>query len=1068
MSLLLYITGLVILCTGIYLVRKSDEKLNAVTYLVFTAVLFMIVQAVEAGIISKIPVIPINAAVFGVLHIAEGVALWYVILVRKCRQAYSFEAADVLTLVVLAFFVAVAAVRQFGFGLNDFNFELSDSARHFMFARTVADDGQLTSLYFSSLNSGLLMNMLRGSISAFSFYRIFILFEAGVLFLNGAMFWALIRKYLQDKYSVIIGVVLTVAYMMGYPWNSMVFGTAYLSTSILCVTMILFLMELYLNNVFHSKLLTAALVMASCYALLHSYSLFVPPVLGGIVLLVLFKYVKEHSVPVKKVYAIGGILFAACLVAGIAFLYLWLVKGVLDKQLDALSWWGYIYGTLYADFLFAAPFCIVWFIKSIRSKTINMECIMLFVLLAFTFVLFLGNCFGKISAYYYYKSYYVLWIPVFMVMLRAIIGLKKEKIFMYGYIITWGLLFLVYISSAEKRLASDYNLDLTAPSDGKSASEYFNLYDFNIVRGHADTISKPIKELYMEAAKLSMEADAFIPYIGEYAESEWTYFALAGLPHQDVLSGKSYGAVLETLKSYPYVLLVECEEPMVNISGFLDTLPVVYENEAGKIYKVENVQTEEYRNDDINVGITLRYGLPKLERMGWVEQDEYVNSLQVIRRIDQLGLDKEQFLYPELNMEKIKGAVSHLSDAHYNNRKEIVFTGTTSQELQQVIDEYPGALIDVRSNRIELSEIVVLRNNTAINGNGVQIVGNEMEYGFVGEGISDIYVNNVCLGGTMDYGIYLIDCSEVSISESRINGMRQKAVCVIGDANGVNIESNEISQNGAGGLYLAGNISECRIWDNNITGNGGISKWMSGIVLTGIVPEDKYDIWESFDVEHNVPQRDNIYNQTECPHDLIITENKISNNGSVGIYSDGAYRGYVSGNTISQNNGGAISLEYGTLGFYLDGNYCESNGASMYPGITLDNAAYNILRNNVITDHSVGIKMVQASARNLIMENIVQGGANDTCHQYAIEAGTGTGEDGTVDVGASYENVICRNSIMGNHYTGIFIDKDCYVNDVFDNMIMEVRTFSVEAVSHMFNSIINNTSNAGERIEYQQ
>lgn len=320
----------------------------------------------------------------------------------------------------------------------------------------------------------------------------------------------------------------------------------------------------------------------------------------------------------------------------------------------------------------------------------------------------------------------------------------------------------------------------------------------------------------------------------------------------------------------------------------------------------------------------------------------------------------------------------------------------------------------------------------------------------------------------MDYGIYLIDCSEVSLSECRINGMRQKAVCVIGDANGVNIESNEMSQNGAGGLYLAGNVSECRIWDNNITGNGGSSKWMSGIVLTGIVPEDKYNIWETFDAEHNVPQRDNIYNQTDCPHDLIITENKISNNGSVGIYSDGAYKGYVSGNTISQNNGGAISLEYGTLGFYLDGNYCESNGASMYPGIALDNAAYNILRNNVITDHSVGIKMVQASARNLIMENIVQGGANEVCYQYAIEVGTGTGEDGTVDAGASYENIICRNSIMGNHYTGIFIDKDCYVNDVFDNMIMEVRTFSVESVSHMFNSIINNTSNAGERIEYLQ
>lgn len=1068
MSLLLYIVGLAILCAGIYFVRKSDEKLNAVTYLIFTVVLFMIVQAVEAGIINRIPAVPINAAVFGVLHIVEGAALWYVIIAKKYRQVYYFEIADVRALAVLAVFVVVAAVRQFGIGLDDFNFELSDSARHLMYARAVADHGQLINMYFSSLNSGLIMNMLRGSIGAFSFYRIFILFETGVLFLNGALFWGLIRRYLQDKVSIIIGVILTVAYMLGYPWNSMVFGTAYLSTSILCVTMIMFLMDIYLNNEAWSKILTAGLVVVSCYALLCSYSLFVPPVLGGIILLVLFKYVKEHSIPAKKIYAVGGILIAVCIVFGIIFLYFWLVKGALDKKLDALSWWGYIYGTLYADFLFAIPFCLVWFIKSVKAKKVNVESIMLFVLLAYTFVLFLGNCCGKISAYYYYKTYYILWIAVFMVMARAIIALRNEKTFMLSYFITWGLLFLVYISSAEKKLAQDYNLDLTDPAGGKSASDYFSLYDFNIVLGRADTISKTMKELYMEAAKISIQEDVFIPYIGEYAESEWTYFALAGLPHQDVLSGKNYGAAIETLKNYPYVLSVECEEPMINISRFLNTLPVVYENEAGKIYKVENVQTEQYRSDDINVDMMLRCGLPKLERMGWVEQDEYVNSLQVIQRIGRLGLDQDQFLYPELSMNKIEEKVSHLSDAHYDNRKEIIFTGTSSQELQQVINEYPGAMIDIHSKRVELNETLVLRNNTAIKGNGVELAGNGLEYGFIGEDISDIYINGVCLEGNINYGIYLTDCNEVSIAGCTINGMQQKAVCLIGDTRGVNIENNEISHNSAGGVYLAGNVSDCLIQDNDINNNGGTSKWMSGIVLTGVVPEDKHNVWEAFDEEHNIPRRDPIYDQTDCPHDLLITDNRISNNNSIGIYSDGAYKGYVSGNTLFQNNGGAITLEYGSMGFYLDGNYCESNGASIYPGIALDNAAYNILRNNIITDHCIGIKMVQASVRNLIMENVVQGGEDDVCHQYAIEVGNGTDEDENIDTGAGYENIICRNNIMGNHETGIFIDRDCYVNDVFDNMIMEVRTYSIETVSHMFNSIINNTSNSDERNEYQQ
>ena len=163
-----------------------------------------------------------------------------------------------------------------------------------------------------------------------------------------------------------------------------------------------------------------------------------------------------------------------------------------------------------------------------------------------------------------------------------------------------------------------------------------------------------MKDLYMKAARLSDETGEFIPYIGEYAESEWTYFALAGADHRNVLDGKNFDAAVEELQKYPYILSVECEEPMRNVSKFLNTLPIEYENESGKIYKVDISRTavEDLRGGT-DVDIIFRYGLPKLERMGWIEQDEYVNSLKVIKKIDKLGVEKEEFLYPELEMEKI-------------------------------------------------------------------------------------------------------------------------------------------------------------------------------------------------------------------------------------------------------------------------------------------------------------------------------------------------------------------------------------------------------------------------------
>jgi len=1067
MSLLLYLMGLAILFTGIYFVRKSDEKLNAVTYLVFTAVLFMIVQVVEAGIISRIPGIPVNAVAFGVVHIAEGAALWYVILVKKYRQMYYFDIADVRVLAVLAVFVVVVAVRQFGVRLDNFNFEAdSDAARHYMYACSAADHGQLVGMYFSAVNSGMLMNACEGLIRGISRYRLFLLFEIFVLYLNGAMFWTLIRRYLRTGFSVLMGVVLTAAYMLGYPWNSMVYGSAYLSTGILCVAMLIFLLDMYYNDIFCAKKITLVLMLASCYSVLVSYSLFVPPVMGIIILTVILKWIKERELSWKKVCSIVVPAIVVCLTGGLFFLYLWLIRGTFDSFVGVLSWWGCSYSTLYADFLFVIPFVIFWIVKSLKTRTVNIESIVLVVFLLYTLVLFVGNHFGKISAYYYYKMYTILWIAAFMIAAVSIVNLKKD-IFVFGYMVMWGGLFAIYISSAESSLPQKYNLKLVDESAAVLASDFFTLYDHNIIYGGRDKISKAAKELYMEAAELSLRTKQFIPYIGEYKDAEWTYFALAGLPHQDVLSGKNYGAAIEELKKYPYVLSVECEEPMINISRFLSTLPVVYENEAGKIYKVENIPVD-YRSDDIHVDIMLRYGLPKLERMGWVEQDEYVNSLQVIQKIEELGLDKDEFLYPELQMEKIQGWVSYLTDGHYHNRKEVVFTGTTSQELQQAINDYPGALIDIRSKQIVLNETIILRNNTAIRGNGVRLTGTDLEYGFTGDELSDLYLNGLCIEGDINYGIYLTDCSEISISECRIHGLRQKAVCIIGDTKKIAVYGNEICGNNAGGIHIAGNVSEGLLEDNNILNNGGTSKWMSGIVLTGIVSENKYDIWDGFDAEYHFIKRNSVYAQNDCPNELIIRCNQISGNGALGIYSDGAYKGYVVGNTINQNAGGGISIDYGTLGFYMEGNYLDSNGAAVYPGITLDNAAYNIVRNNIITNHPVGINMVQASARNVIMENVVQGGGNEVCHQYGIVVGTQIGENEKKDDGSSYENVICRNSIMGNHNVGIFVDEGCYVNDVFDNVIMEVKTFSIEAVSSMFNSIINNTSNASEWNAYQQ
>lgn len=510
-----------------------------------------------------------------------------------------------------------------------------------------------------------------------------------------------------------------------------------------------------------------------------------------------------------------------------------------------------------------------------------------------------------------------------------------------------------------------------------------------------------------------------------------------------------------------------------------------------------SIEQNLYFTSDTDTDILSRHALPSLERMEKRDQDEFVNNLQVIKKAELLGIGKHDFLYPEISIANIENNARLLNDGFNSEREVIVFQGITSEELQQTINDNPNTIIDIHAERIELHDTIVLQNDTILHGNGVTFVGNDLAYGFIAEGKSNIYLNDICITGAINYGIYFTDCNNISISECDISGLLQKPVCVIGTTSGLNISNNKMCENLAGGLYIAGDVSNGIINSNDIINNGGASNWMAGIVLTDVISTDKRNIWEAFDEAHhfpNVPHE----NLLECPHQLIVSNNRVMNNNSSGIYSDGAYLCYVLNNTVFQNDKEGMCLDYSTIGFYLKENVFEGNGQRMrqtdenlsrdfvleagrmedgsakskLPGISLDNTAYNILENNiVISNYGGGIKMVRTTVRTLIMENIVKDnnmGQNDIFHFFGIELGAAAADEESdgMDFKPDYENIICRNSITGNHYSGIFVGEDCYVNDIFDNVIMESQMFAIEAISHKFNSIVNNIYTSGIRNEY--
>lgn len=505
-------------------------------------------------------------------------------------------------------------------------------------------------------------------------------------------------------------------------------------------------------------------------------------------------------------------------------------------------------------------------------------------------------------------------------------------------------------------------------------------------------------------------------------------------------------------------------------------------------------------SDDINTDILSRHLLPPFERMEKADRAKFVENLQVYRKISELELDDDAFLYPEKNLETLRNTMESVMQDIPEALEKVYFSGTTSMELQDALNANAGKALYITSPKVTVTSRIEVPSDTYLIGGGTEFETNGCDYTLVVENVKNVVLDSIRICGDAEYGVFIAGSENVVVSGCEITGMKQKAICVTAESSLFCIQNNEITRNGAGGIYCAGNVSKGFIRNNIVSNNMGTSNWMAGIVLSNAATENPLNIWEKFDVNHRCPTRDNLYLQTSCAHEILVENNTVSQNNASGIYSDGSYRCYILNNDIIRNDKEGICLDNGTIGTYLKENLVKENGGryrqtdddlrmdyvldagrmedgsakSKLPGISLDNTAYNILENNIVTsNYGGGIKMVRSTIRCLISENIIKDnnkGQNDLFHFFGIELGAAIPDEPVPDMDftSDFENIVCRNTISGGHYSGVFLGEDCYVNDVFDNVIMEPQMFAIECVSVKFNSIINNFSNMEIRNEYKE
>ena len=478
--------------------------------------------------------------------------------------------------------------------------------------------------------------------------------------------------------------------------------------------------------------------------------------------------------------------------------------------------------------------------------------------------------------------------------------------------------------------------------------------------------------------------------------------------------------------------------------------------------------------------------LPALSRMAAEDSKKYMGNLQVLQKIEKLGIDTASFETPELNWKNVYNRVSDTMQKENTFSDKISFTGSTASQLNTLIAQSTDAYITIESSTVRMDEPISMKSGIALDAAGVTFTGStddRVAQAVIAEDCTNFALYNLNLtAGCYEYGIYIIRSNTFTIENCTISNALYKGLVMMGENKNFTIRNNTVSYNGNGAVFLNGNISNGIIAGNDVVDNYGTRNLTAGIVMTSMEIDDYYTAYNEFKDEH-------LYNLLDTPHDIVLYQNNVKHNNSSGIYSDGAYQIYIVENIIYQNDKEGMCLDYGTFGAYVSNNIVKENGGRLrqsdedleadfvttfgrlsdgsspakLPGISIDNSAYNtIVNNNVTQNYGSGVKMVRSAYRNIIMENSVSDnnkGKSDDFHFFGIEIGHESTPDEPVkglDFTASYENIVCRNIVTGSNYAGVFLAVESYCNDVFDITILGSEWYAIECHSNMFNSMPNN------------
>lgn len=478
---IVYIITVLWLLISTMLVKKSEKKQNVLTRLVFSIIL-LISYNIAINLVLYVLKMQYTLLLLSIVNCLISGITTFIICRKKEIQTYFIKVKDIFFLVILFIAIIIIAIEQYGIPF-EIKYETTDPAMHFLAAKDFYQnkilDGEIPG---ASVNTAILFDIFDFIIPQESFYYIYIVFDLLILYLTGAIFYLGIVDKVEGKVKSIITMIFTLLFICGYPLNSMIFGYAYLSVGILYITTLI-AMAINIKNG-ELKLLPLCVEMfLIVFGIFFSYYFFVPVVYVAFGLYILFDMIKNKKT--KNIFSIITkenlikVFTILILPTVIGFCY-FVLPGLLETgetMIGHIASEGYIYRDLYSNFVLLAPLTLYYIFYNLKNKKNSLSTIMFIISAVFTLYLLKKGLRGETSSYYYYKMYFLLWILVVYINIKAMLTMidNTETILPYSFTAVFLAILAISYTGYDYKISS-INI-LFNPSN--SINSYANIYAFN-------------------------------------------------------------------------------------------------------------------------------------------------------------------------------------------------------------------------------------------------------------------------------------------------------------------------------------------------------------------------------------------------------------------------------------------------------------------------------------------------------------------------------------------------------------------------------------------------------------